>query len=96
MTGLYNDGGGAKHARITTGGIAHSSTVSVTLTWTTAFGDANYTPVCNVLDSSGFLSVAQINNLQASSIAVNITNSDSTTGDAGVHTGTLLCHAFHD
>ena len=47
--GVNNDGGGAKHSRSQTGcatAATAGSTCDTTVTWTTAFADANYTPVC--------------------------------------------------
>ena len=84
--------GGTVAQRVTTGSIALSSTVPVTLTWTTPFADANYTPMACVLDSTGFLQVVDIASYTASEVVVNVKNNDG----ANPHTGTLLLMALHD
>lgn len=78
--------------RVTTGPIALSSTVQVTLTWTTAFADALYTPVVSVVDSSGFLTVVDIASFDAATVVVNVQNNDA----SNPHTGVLCVLALHD
>ena len=84
--------GGTVAQRVTTGSIALSTTTPVTLTWGTAFADTSYTPVVSVVDSSGFLEVAQIVSFSTTQVIVNIRNTDS----GGAHTGTLCVVALHD
>lgn len=84
--------GGTVAQRVTTGSIALSTTTPVTLTWGTAFADANYTVVASVVDASGFLEVAQIVSFSMTQVVVNIRNADS----GGAHTGTLCLIALHD
>jgi len=91
-TGLYQDGGAVKHGTVTTGSIKASSTATVTLNWTTAFPDTNYTPDCSVIDRGGNLTLVDINGWNAGSLTAAVKNNDS----GNRHTGTLACHAFHD
>jgi hypothetical protein len=81
-----------KAQRITTGSILASATTPVTLTWTTPFGDANYTPIASVVDSSGFLAVVDIASFSATQVIVNVINNDA----SNPHTGTLCALALHD
>lgn len=93
-TGIYNDGSGIKHARVTTGSVGAGSTVLVTVTWTTAFADANYTVQASVLDSttsSLALSVVHIESITASAVTVRVLNNA-----VGAITGTLHLTAIHD
>lgn len=78
--------------RVTTGSIALSTTTPVTLTWASAFADANYTPQASVVDASGFLQVLQIVSFSATQVVVNVRNTDA----GGAHTGTLCVLALHD
>ena len=90
-TGVAN-AGGARHGRVTTGSIGASSTVEVTLTWASGWGDTNYTLVPQVEDASGYLEVVNIKSTATGSAIVRVKNSDG----ANPHTGTLHYHAFHD
>jgi hypothetical protein len=83
-------GSGLKHQRVTTGAIGATSSVDVTLTWTSAFADANYTPVVSVVESTGILT-ATIKSFSASAVVVTVKNTS-----AGSLTGTLLAQAMHD
>ncbi|MFI5353194.1 MAG: hypothetical protein ACHQZS_09555 [Candidatus Binatales bacterium] len=91
-TGLYRDGGAVKHGTVTTGAIEASSTATVTLNWSTAFPDTNYTPDCSVIDTGGNLTLVDINGWNAGSLTAAVKNNDS----GNRHTGTLACHAFHN
>jgi len=91
-TGLYQDGGAVKHGTVTTGSIEANSTATVTLNWTTAFPDTNYTPDCSVIDTGGNLTLIDINGWNAGSLTAAVKNNDS----GNRHTGTLACHAFHN
>jgi len=93
-SGISADGRGFKHTRVTTGSIAGGSTGLVTVTWTTAFADANYTVTANVVDSttsSLSLSVVHIESISASTVTVRVLNNA-----IGALTGTLQCIAVHD
>lgn len=81
-----------KAQRVTTGAIPLSSTAQVTLTWTTPFADALYTPVVSVVDSSGFLEVVNVASFSATQVVVNVINNDG----SNPHTGTLCVMALHD
>lgn len=83
-----------KHGRVTTGSIGAGSTALVTLTWPAAFADANYTAQASVIDattSSLSLSVAHIETVTASAVAVRILNNA-----IGSLTGELQVTAIHD
>lgn len=93
--GVSADGGGVKHARTTTGSVGIGSTVLVTVTWTTAFADANYTVQASVVDStttSLSLSVVHVESVSASAVTVRVLNNSATTAI----TGTLHVLAVHD
>jgi hypothetical protein len=93
-TGVSNDGSGFKHSRVTTGSVAAGSTVLVTVTWSTAFADANYTVMASVLDStttSLSLSVVHVESITASAVTVRVLNNA-----LGALTGTLHVIAVHD
>jgi len=94
-TSVAGDGNGFKHKRLSTGSIAAASSSQVTLSWTTAFADASYTPSCLVVDSTTSTSTLRIHHavsVSSSSVVLLVTNDDS----AGAHAGTLDCIAAHD
>jgi hypothetical protein len=87
-------GGGWKHQNVSTGSIASSGAADVTLTWTAAFADANYDPVCDVIGSQASNSDVRLHHIEsisASALVVRVINDDTTTP----HTGTLVCTAMH-
>jgi hypothetical protein len=87
-------GGGWKHQNAGTGSIAASSGADVTLTWTTAFADASYDPLCTVIGSQASnndLRLHHIESLNSTTLVARIVNDDS----AAAHTGTLVCTAMH-
>lgn len=93
-TGVNNDSSGVKHARVTTGSISGGSTSLVTVTWATAFADANYTVQAQVQDSTSTslsLSVVHIESISASAVTVRVLNNAVTS-----LTGTLHVTAIHD
>lgn len=92
-SGVFKDGGGIKHARVTTGSIAAGGDALVTVTWTTAFADANYTVQAQVQDATALdaLNVIHIETVTASAVAVRVLNNDGSS-----HTGTLHVMAMHD
>lgn len=93
-TGVSNNGSGFKHSRVTTGSVNAGATALVTVTWTTAFADANYTVEASVLDSttsSLSLSVVHIESVSASAVTVRVLNNA-----IGPLTGTLHVVAIHD
>jgi len=92
--GVTADGGGIKHSRVTTGSVSAGSTALVTVTWSTAFADANYTASASVVDSttsSLSLSVVHIESVAAGSMTVRVLNNA-----VGSLTGTLHVIAMHD
>ncbi|HEX9763825.1 MAG TPA: hypothetical protein VGA39_00950, partial [Candidatus Acidoferrales bacterium] len=93
--GVHNDGGGFKHRRVSTGSCGTSG-CQVTVSWTTAFADTNYSVSCSVQDSTAQsettgLRLAKINSIAAGSVTVDIDNLS-----ASAITGTLHCTAIHD
>jgi len=94
--GVAPDGSGFKHSRTTTGSIALSSSAAVTVTWTTAFTDANYT-LCGVevveADTDVLtLHVDHVESISASAVVVRVENRDA----GAAKTGTLHVCAVHD
>lgn len=94
--GLSTNGSGVKHARVTTGSIGAGTRASVTITWTTAFLDNNYSPIAMIFDgttvgTSQGLVIERINAQIAASIKVTVFNP---TG--GALTGTVNAFAVHD
>lgn len=93
-SGIAANGSGYKHQSITTGSISTITYSDVTLTWATTFADANYTPICSVLDSTSAavgLSVNHIQAINAATLVVTVYN-----GSVGSLTGTLECVAVHN
>lgn len=91
-TGVAADGSGLKHQSVTTGSIALSATVDVTLTWASAFADASYTPVVSLLDASNKLTLVGIKSFNGAGVTVTVTNTDA----GAAHTGTLEVFAAHN
>jgi hypothetical protein len=93
-TGVTPDSGGIKHIRTTTGSIAGGASALVTVSWATAFADANYTVVASVLDSTASassLSIVHIETVAAGSVKIRVQNTSG-----GNLTGTLQVMALHD
>ena len=92
--GITPDGGGMKHARVTTGSVASAAAPLITITWATPFADDQYTVVASVLDSTSSslaLRVAHVETITASAVTVRLKN------DAAVAlTGTVHVIAIHD
>jgi hypothetical protein len=87
-------GGGLKHQNVSTGSIAAGAAADVTLTWTSAFADTNYDPVCSIVGSQASnndLSLHHIESISAGAVVARIVNDDS----ASAHTGSLVCTAMH-
>lgn len=94
-TGVGADGSGFKHKRGVSGcttAAAAGATCSSTVTWGTAFADANYTATCNVNGSSGPVAYVGISSKIAASLSVAIT---AVTANAATAT-TFECIAVHD
>lgn len=91
---VAKDGGGFKHKRFgatcstaaTTG-----TTCTTTYSWTTAFADANYTPVCTPVGPTQ-LGVFSINSFNAAGVTIVI---DTATNAAASYSG-VDCIAIHD
>ena len=93
-TGIGNNTAGFKHSRVTTGSVTSGATALVTITWATAFADANYTVSASVIEattSSLSMSVVHVESITASSVTVRVLNNA-----AGALTGTLNVIAVHD
>jgi len=89
--GVNADSGGIKHARAAYGAIAANSDVLVTVNWTTAFADANYTVVATAQDASTIHVVCTIASKLAGSVQIEVKCPQ--TGSTG---GTVHLIAFHD
>lgn len=80
--------------RVSTGSIPSGGSAVVTVTWATAFADANYTAVASVLNTTAAvlsLAVVHIESQIAASISVRVQNTSG-----GALTGTVEAIAFHD
>jgi len=92
--GIYGDGGGFKHSRISTQLVGGKQRADVNVRWATPFADANYTVTCAVLDTAvpgDGLRIERLRAVSASSVAVELVN------DApNARSGTLHCQATHD
>lgn len=93
--GVAANGGGFKHARTA---VTNCPTTGceVTVTWGTAFADANYTPACSILDPTAQaettgLRLAHLRTQSAAAITVDFDNLSGSTVS-----GTLNCIAVHD
>ena len=94
-TGVGPNDRGFKHGRVSTGSVGAGAAAAVTLTWTTAFADTNYTVNCSVQEaaaSTSTLRVHHIESVAAGSVVVRVVNDDG----ANPKTGTLHCTAVHD
>jgi hypothetical protein len=93
-SGIDNNGSGLKHARVTTGSVSGGAEGLVTITWGTAFADANYTAVPSVFEttaSASSMTVVHIESQTASAISVRVKNNA-----AGSLTGIVQVIAIHD
>lgn len=93
-TSVAPDSGAIKHKRVTTGSVAGGATALVTVTWGTAFADANYTVTASVVDSTAAvasMSVVHIEEVLAASVKVRVTNAA-----VGAVTGQINVIALHD
>lgn len=89
-----NNSGGIKHARLTTGSVAAGATALVTLTWSSAFADANYTVTVSLVEATAAvlsLHIIHIESVSASQVKIRVENTS-----AGALTGTLNVIALHD
>jgi hypothetical protein len=94
-TGVSNNAAGFKHKRqagCTTGGTA-GNTCTNTVTWTTAFPDTNYTPVCTLL---GTATLGHLGAIAADVIAAGSVKVETVTDTNAAITGTVQCIAVHD
>jgi hypothetical protein len=93
-TGVSKDGGGFKHKRVAscTTAASGNATCATTVTWTTAFADANYTLSCTLI-GPGTAFVLESGTPVAASATVTIMNAPGSTTAAS---GTLDCVAVHD
>lgn len=90
--GLFNNGEGFKHQRVSTGSVTANATTNVEVAWPTAFNDTNYTPVCVVYDPDGYLTTLAVTQFAAGYVYVQIKNADVVSS----HNGTIFCQAVHD
>ena len=95
--GFNSDGGGLKHARVASCTTAASTNANcdTTITWTTAFADANYTAVCTTDNPSVAVGVFVVgtNTKLAASVKVTIQN---TPGNSSATSATINCFVPHD
>jgi hypothetical protein len=92
-SGVLADGGGMKQRRVAYGALAAGASAIVTITWTTAFLDTNYTVLVTTRDATAGARVyANINAQRANGIDVSV----SCTGGVGSGGGTLHVVAIHD
>jgi hypothetical protein len=87
-------GGGWKHQNVSTGSVSSSGAADVTLTWTTAFADASYDPMCSVIGSQASnsdLRLHHIESVSSTAVVARVVNDDS----SNAHSGTLVCTAMH-
>ncbi len=93
-TGVAPDSGAIKHKRVTTGSVGAGATTLVTVTWGTAFPDANYTATASVVDATTAvlsLSIVHIESIAAGAVTVRVQNTS-----LGALTGTVQVIALHD
>jgi hypothetical protein len=93
--GIDPAGRGMTHKRVTTGSIAASANAAVTVTWTAALADTNYTVTCSVLEATASNSTLRVHHIQSvstTSAVIRVVNDDT----SAAHTGTLHCIAMHD
>jgi hypothetical protein len=92
-SGVSGNGTGLKHVRQSTGSIAASTSVDVTVNLNgTAFADTNFTATATVVDSGANLRVVAIKSQTTSTVVVTVHNDDA----GGAHTGSLSVIAIHD
>lgn len=91
--GIYHDGGGFKHVRVSACTTAATALASCnnTISWGTAFADNSYSVTCSILATSGHPAVGSLFSQTAASVGVQIFTYAS---DAS--TGTVECTAVHD
>jgi hypothetical protein len=93
--GIASDSG-AKHQRAAVTSLGAGASITVTVTWATAFADANYTVSATVVQTGGVpantgLKIVGVGNKAAASIDVRVTNDSG-----GALSGTVDCIAMHD
>lgn len=92
--GVTADGGGFKHKRFgatCSTGSTIGNTCTTTYSWTTAFADANYTPVCTPVGPTQ-LGIFSINSFNAAGVTILI---DTATAAAASYSG-VDCYGVHD
>lgn len=97
-TGVDGDGGGIKHKRGTAGCATAASagaTCTTTVSWTTAFADANYTVVCEGRGVSSGVPVIGAE-VAASRLAASITITTVAVTATAAQFTAVDCIAFHD
>ena len=92
---LHSDNGELQHARIQTVPIPPHASGDVTVNWTKAFLDANYTATCTAVENAGNregLRVHHIESIAADHMTVRLVNDDKESSDTGI----LHCIGLHD
>ena len=92
--GVAADGGGFKHAAVSTGSVGAGARADVVITWATAFVDTNYTPIVSMVETSAAgtgIIIERIRVRTASAITVQVLNES-----AGSLTGGVQAIAVHD
>jgi len=92
QAGVDPDGGGLKHQTVSTGSIPAGGAAIVTLTWHTAFPDANYQAICTVQDNTGSLQLINTSVPAPGQVNTEVKNNDA----AKPHAGSLACVAIDD
>lgn len=80
---------------VSTGSVAGGANVAISIAWTTAFEDTNYTVVVSIIEATAGLSSLRVHHIEsktASGIAVRVVNDDT----LNAKTGTLQAIAIHD
>lgn len=87
--------GVSKAQRVTTGSIGGAGSAAVTITWTTAFSNANYTVSAAVVQADATVTTLRVHHVEsvtATAVVVRIVNDDT----LNAKTGTLHVMATQD
>lgn len=93
--GVGFSGKATKAQRVTTGSVAGSGSVAITLTWAAAFSNANYSVSVALVEPTATTSTLRIHHVEsisASQVVVRVVNDDAVTAK----TGTLHVVAVQD
>lgn len=85
--GVTANAAGFKHKRVAAS-VGASTSALITVTWSTAFADTNYTVVCSVQDSTAATAsavVTHIESVSASAVTVRVNNTAAATFNGTLH-----------